>query len=124
MKKLLFVAIAIIASISFLVSCGQSEEEKAMAQAVYEKYTEYDYMKEIKVNILDLEAKETVSENDTSSTPDLTEEGSYYVKFKVLEEYPNRRVHYDGWGRVVKRNGRYECTNYDTKETYSRFLNE
>lgn len=89
-----------------LISCGQSEEEKALTDAIYMKYKSdaIDTNTSVPFNILNLEIEDEQKSNDSVY---------YRVNFLIQEMYPSRRNYYDGNGTVLRVGNKYEVKYYD-----------
>ena len=83
MKKVLFAAALL------LVSCGQSQEEKDMTDAVYQKYKseQIDTDTSVPFNILNLDVTAMRTNADTTF---------YEVEFDIQEMHPSKRFYYKG----------------------------
>jgi hypothetical protein len=94
MRNLLFAAVLAV----FLVSCGQSQEEKELTKAVYQEYKDKQIGADMSVpfNILNLSIKSKEQRPDTTI---------YEVEFDIQEMHPSRRVYYIGHTTIKKVNG-------------------
>ena len=95
MKKII---LPILAAFT-LLSCGQSQEEKALTKEVHKEYKDKQIGADTSVpfNILNLEIKSKEQRQDTTI---------YKVEFDIQEMHPSRRVYYDGHTTIKKIKGK------------------
>lgn len=89
-KKLFFLMIGLLA----LSSCGDSEEEKAITNAIYYKYKEeaINTGTYVRFEVPSIKIKSKEECGDTIK---------YNVEFGIMEMYPDRNVYYKGNADVV-----------------------
>ena len=112
MKRFVF---SLFAVALILVSCGQSEEEKAMTKVVYGEYKEGQIKADTEVpfNILNLKVKD--KQKDGGRT-------FYDVSFTIQEIHPDRRYYYDGTALIERNTISYKVVymNYTENKKYNK----
>lgn len=115
-KQLLLIIPALLGMGLSLVSCGDSEEEKAVTRAIYRKYKEdaikYDTYVRFEVPSVDIQSVE--EHGDTIV---------YEALFGIMEMYPSRNVYQKGTAKLVSiGGGPLEVDRYSYSECSLRDL--
>lgn len=109
MKKLIFILPMLIFS---LYSCGESQEQKAIRNAIYSKYKD-DAIKSdtyVQFEVPSVKIKNTKHWSDSTR---------FEVEFGIMEMFPSRNVYYKGRAKLVQKDGTspvVEYYNYNTCE--------
>jgi len=89
-----------------LVSCGDSEEEKAITNAIYYKY------KEEAINT-DTYVRFEVPSIEIMDKEELGDTVKYKIEFGIMEMYPDRNAYYKGDADLISvRNSKLKVTSF------------